>query len=269
MNTRKHLCLLVLVLVLLLSTCCLLFRPDTIYLTFLPEDWEWESGYLDLHDTGDSLPEWEERTGEEANEDSGSDPYFLAPVNDSDDNGTADLGFLKDLGESFRLYFTFYIYSATADLPEVSIPTAAGEHLLHIFCDGSTDPDKTMVNLELLDTSGSILESHTGSFLESYPHTRFQPGRWYSFFIDIREGNQVRIDIDERDGFYAEEGNDPEADDDVLLLEAAISLDDRMMYEHATFSSGYESETESFLIGMIYYRDCSDGYYPDPHGDDY
>ena len=77
------------------------------------------------------------------------------------------------------------------------------------------------------------------------------------------------MDIDERDGYG------DSVDDDILTISHTFFTDqDKTSYTfgepviHAGWA-GAGDQSDWFRIGMIYYRDCTDGIWPDMHGSEY
>ena len=259
---------------------CWLFGPkesqDPLLLTFLPEDEQWEYGMLDFHEN-EADPEWV-RAHEEVPEGVGWSGYHLVPNADSDSSGYADLTLIKDLGADFRLLFTFRVYTMTGDAPLIEFPSPDGQKTIRLLLRDKAGTDDKEIGFIEYDKDVGEGESSFITLVNEDFENRFALDRWYSCFIDVKNGSEFSLDIDERDGVYDNPSDDPAMDDDIIEHTYTFFQEqDKTSYTFTdpTFRSPWvdsTTNTDWFKIGLIYYLDCtgfSDTDWPDPHGDDY
>lgn len=241
----------------LVSSCYLFFGDDKpLLLTFLPEDEDFEAKRLDFHAEDGESPEWG-RAGTGGTAAS----YYLKPIQDNESNGTADLTLLTKLGTDFRLSITFQVYDDDGNSLYIDIPSVDGPMVRITVQDGESSGKEVVMTEFDGETSG---ESAVIGFLEGYSFDYFENDRWYTLFIDVERGSQFTIDIDERDG------GDDSYDDDVLRGSYTFFGGASHTFKDPTFKAKLESTpADEYRIGQIYYKDCTDGYWPDMHGDEY
>ncbi len=106
------------------------------WVTFLPEDREYEKSRLDPGGTwdgpGEDAPEWEFGGPSEGYDPDNALAYHLEAAGDSDGNGTSDLTYRRELGRNFRFSFTFRGSGDEFTGPRASLPSVGGERLVLI-----------------------------------------------------------------------------------------------------------------------------------------
>ncbi len=226
------------------------------WITFLPEDREYEKSRLEPGGTwngsGADAPEWE-FVGPSA----GYDPdnalaYHIKAAGDSDGNGTSDLTYLRELGRNFRFSFTFRGSGDEFTGPRVCLPSVGGERSVLIRPAVSAGQVEMVVSEH--DSSGEVSSESSKS------DTAFSENLWYTIYIDVEDGYRFTVDIDERDG--GTEGYDDDIIDFTVSLFQGEEVESYAFHDPVIRAL---SDAGDYWIGSIYYRDCSDGYWPDPH----
>ena len=245
--------------------------PDQ-YITFLPEDREWEMSLLDpvseWEGTGEDKPEWQ---FSELSEDYPADNplgFHIFPQHDSDGSKSADITYLKDLGTDFRLDFTFRPLGTECLGPHVELMGSDGMVKLIVTSIEDTESSKVKIILEVLERTSTDTYAFTSIHrVERAGVDSFNPALWLTLYIDMDSGNNVTIDIDERDG------NEDSYDDDILEFSHLLFTESvSHSFEDPVFRSPCAAlewaglgNPNNYWIGDIHYRDCSDGIWPDPH----
>lgn len=255
---------------LFISCCFPSVEIQDAYITFLPDDREWEMQVLqaisDWDVTAEDPPEWqfsELLLGYDADDLLG---YYIYPQYDADDSNSADITYLKELGQNFRLDFTFKQLEADCLGPHVELISTDGLVRMMVTTVEDADPSRIRVVLKLLKRDFET-EPFVVITTNSIAANPFNPTLWYTLYIDMRNGNHATIDIDERDG------NEDTFDNDIVEFSTTLFFDSTSKsFRNPVFRSPCEAldwigvdDGTNYWIGDIHYRNCSDGVWPNPH----
>ncbi len=161
------------------------------------------------------------------------------------------------------------IYDQIGNFPLIEIPSTDKTKIIEISVrDKVGTTEKEICMTEILGGSSSE-ETPFITIVNTDFANSFASDRWYSLFIDVKNGSEVSVDIDELDG------NSDDYDNDILDFSHTFFTEQTKQsytFKNPTFKAGWldaDTETNWLRIGMIYYRDCPDGIWPDKHGDEY